>query len=305
MKTFLKHFEGKFTRAFGILFSGMVILMLTHASLRARAINLSSENEKAAKNKSGNSLKKTGNEKTKMNTYSESRTLSEWRAFEVYHPSSSVTEDSLFHTFKKRQSEKEVSENRESDSAAPHTGEQILGAKSIIPILRSAFGDQVRGLSTAERDPYFMSHPTALFNPAQLKALCSNDEYGSADEITDICWKPRLSDEYLSALTDFAGDACPNLVMREIRNISKTKNKLVKSEEFNQQNLKAFANLYLRIPTERTTDEWLSEIVSESKRAIDADRAEYQENENTSYRAEDLYNMACQAVVLSKEFYTR
>lgn len=287
----------------GYLTAGIVLLSLTHASLRAGAKNLKPQTEtlRGGEKKSGRQEEKSKPSPVQRN-WPESRSLTEWRAFEVYHPSSAVSEDALFHTFRGRQ---DPASSGSKEAIEEKQSKLILGAKSLLPILRSVFGDQIRGLAAAEREPYFLTHPTALFKPEQLKALCAGEETGSAEESGDSCWKPQLTDDYLGALTDFAGDACPYLVTQEAKNLAKNRNKLIKSADFNTHNLKVFATHSLRIPNELITEQWLADIVDESKRAIRAENQEPDATPAETFRSEDLYSMTCQAMILSEEFYTR
>lgn len=177
----------------------------------------------------------------------------------------------------------------------------MLGARSLLPILRMAFGDQARGAAAAERDPWFFTHPTSFFNPQQTKSLCGRDIDIEADEGSDICWKPKLTNEYLETLTDFAGDACPQLVLKESKQDNRFMNKLMRSSTFSPQALRHFAIQALHIPQDRASDEWINHIMSESKRSIEAEL----ESQNQEASAEELYALACQEMLLSKEFYSR
>ncbi len=289
--------------AIGVVCVGLFILR-TSIKAGARGFNHSSKKTHDAvvlrlKTQNSKSLKKT------TGPYSETRTISEWRAFAIYHPTSGVSEDSLFNSFKMRSPQADNTTEQNSVAPNENIALQILGARSLIPILRSAFGDQVRGLAAAEREPYFLNHPTALFNPTQLKALCDRDIENTADEGSDVCWKPRLTEEYLSALTDFASDACPHLVSKESKHPTKMQNKLIRTNDFREQNIKTFATQSLRIPIDKVTDEWVSMIVGESKRNVGDEDGTKDNTEDNRLRMEDLYSMACQAMLLSQEFYTR
>ena len=93
----------------------------------------------------------------------------------------------------------------------------LLSGQALIPILKSTFGDQIRSGNDIERDAWFTTHPSALFTPDQLKSLCNNDFIEIGEGNFEVCWKPKLTDQYLSALTDFATDACPQLVAISLR----------------------------------------------------------------------------------------
>lgn len=281
-------------------------LLLLRMSLKAGARELKHSSTKANEaNYPQHKKQNTKFLKLSSGHFGETRTISEWRAFAIYHPTSGVSEDSLFNSFKTRSPQAENTAEQNSDTPNENIAIQILGARSLIPILRSAFGDQVRGFAAAERDPYFLNHPEALFNPTQLKALCDRDIENTADEGSDVCWKPRLTEEYLSALTDFASDACPHLVSKESKHPIKMQNKLIRTNDFREQNIKTFATLSLRIPIEKVTDEWVMMIVGESKRNAGEDEGTPTNSEDNQLRMEDLYSMACQAILLSQEFYTR
>jgi hypothetical protein len=302
MKSPLSLTKSRIVNAAVYFLCSIFLLAITHTSLLAGAKNLKVKSENSSDAPNTSERKKSGkSEKLTVANYPESRSMNEWRAFEIYHPKSGVTEDSLFNIFKTRPDSAESKTEFDALGEKINLRLQVLGARSLLPILRSAFGDQVRGMSSAERDPYFLNHPTALFNPSQLNALCDNENDEISDESTDVCWKPKVTDEYLSALTDFAGDACPYLVSKEFRLFNRQKNKLVRNEEFHEQNLKTFAETSLHIPSERVTDEWIKDIVSQAKQAMESEQPE----NTAAFRPEDLYNMTCQAMLLSKEFYTR
>lgn len=241
----------------------------------------------------------------KKKSFEQSKTVSEWTAFSIYHPNSVIIEDSFFQNFKNKPGlgDQELEQNI-ANPVAPETM-QVVGARSLVPILRLAFGDQARGREAAERDSWFLTHPTALFNPNQIQSLCGRDSESLLDDGTDICWKPKLTDEYLNTLTDFASDACPQLVFKEIKQPNKTLNKLVRSEHFKEQNLKIFAIQSLKIPNEKASEEWIDKIISESKKALLSSNGSALEDLKLEENEEDLYIMSCQAMLLSAEFYAR
>ncbi|MEN9825997.1 MAG: hypothetical protein RI953_1742, partial [Pseudomonadota bacterium] len=137
--------------------------------------------------------------------------------------------------------------------------------------------------------------------PQQSKSLCGRDSEVDSDEGTEICWKPRLSEEYLETLTDFAGDACPQLVLKESNQTNRVLNKLFRSTNFTEQNIKHFATHSLLIPAEKVAEEWITRIMGEAKRSMEVEL----EGQNQEASPEDLYTIACESMILSKEFYSR
>lgn len=234
-------------------------------------------------------------------------TLNEWRAFSIYHPLSRLNEEHLFQNFRPQKSNFEFEKTTPFGQAEKEESLQILGARALIPILRATFGDQIRGSSENDRDAWFTAHPSALFTPDQMVTLCDSENKESGDTLTEPCWKPRLSDDYLSALAEFASDACPQLVSKELKSNILFSNKLVRSRVYNEQNIRHFATNSLRIPSEKVTLEWIEKISSEASKALQEnfELAEREKREDTALHPEHLYTLACQALLLSKEFYTR
>lgn len=235
----------------------------------------------------------------------EQRMISEWQAFAVYHPNSGLSEDLLFQNFKRRPTDDSDTKSSITESRVADSNPQVLGSRTLIPILRDAFGVQARGQSAAERDSWFLTHPTSLFSPSQMRALCDSDIESVINTGGEICWKPRLSDEYLSTLTDFASDACPALVTKERSQPNRMSNKLVRSEQIRSQDLRYFALTWLKIPAEKVTDEWLDELLSETKKTISSEFEGHSEENPPEFSSDDLYAAACQSILLSREFYTR
>lgn len=302
----------KHIRAFKIisLFSVLVLVVVLGFAIRTSA-----EGRRDSSLQSTGTLtieKSPSREKkidSKKKSFEQSKTMSEWTAFSIYHPNSVIIEDSFFQNFKNKPGNNEQESEQNFSGSVGLETMQVLGARSLVPILRLAFGDQARGREAAERDPWFLTHPTALFNPTQIQSLCGRDSESLLDDGTDICWKPKLTDEYLNTLTDFASDACTQLVFKEFKQSNRALNKLVRSEQFKEQNLKHFAIQSLKIPAEKTSEEWLNKIISESKKALLSNHDSPLENskaeENADENAEDLYIMTCQAALLSAEFYAR
>jgi hypothetical protein len=235
--------------------------------------------------------------------------MSEWSAFSIYHPYSQINEEILFQTFKKK---KEL-QTEVGETAIPGSENTkvsfLLSGQALVPILRATFGDQIRTGNDIERDPWFTTHPSALFTPEQMKALCSNDLAEVGEGNFEICWRPKLTDQYLSALTDFATDACPQLVNKEFRSNNLHLNKLVRSRDFREQNLKIFASAFLKIPSEKVSESWLTEITTQARDALRANLEETQKEASEEQKPEaiapDLYALSCQAMILSREFYSR
>ncbi|MBM3382382.1 MAG: hypothetical protein FJY29_08070 [Betaproteobacteria bacterium] len=235
--------------------------------------------------------------------------MGEWSAFSIYHPYSQINEESLFQSFKKGKDgitegqESIQTENEKSESAF------LLSGQALVPIFRATFGDQIRNGSDVERDPWFTTHPSALFTPEQMKALCGNDLSDLGDGNFEICWKPKLTDQYLSALTDFATDACPQLVAKEFRSNLLHLNKLVRTRDFREQNLKNFATNFLKIPADEISETWLATMTSQATDALKANLEDESTEQNSNQRAElstpDLYTLSCQSIILSREFYSR
>lgn len=285
-----------------ITLSTLLTLMLVALAIRAHAENKHNKHKDAASKAFNAKYEKIIINRSRQGGFQESKTVNEWRAFSIYHPNSGLSEDSLFRNFKKRPVVVEDSTQKDLAQSSAETTMQVLGARSLIPILRATFGDQVRGSTEFERDPWFLSHPSALFNPSQLKALCDRDNESEIEDENDVCWKPSLTDEYLSTLTDFASDACPQLVFRETQQANKLLNKLIRSADFKEQNIRHFAVHSLRIPAEKVTDEWIVNLLDESRRAAGLD--DNQENA-PELADEDLYALSCQAMLLSRDFYSR
>lgn len=241
--------------------------------------------------------------KTPNNTW----TLNEWRAFSIYHPLSRLNEDHIFQTFRQHNSNFEFEKTISLVQTEKEESLQILGARALIPILRSAFGDQIRGSSENDRDAWFTAHPSALFTPEQMITLCDRENKDTGDTLAEPCWKPSLSDDYLNALTEFASDACPQLVSKELKSNILFSNKLVRSRDYKEQNIRHFATNSLRIPSEKVTLEWIERISSEASKSLQEnfEIAEREKLEDTALHPEGLYTLACQALLLSKEFYTR
>ncbi|NBO37612.1 hypothetical protein EBU99_03415 [bacterium] len=275
------------------------------AVLRASAESRISE-KKSAENKDN---KFTENISPAIaDAFQERNSVNEWSAFAIYHPNSSLSEDALFQTFRGQSAVNEESPGDEEAQDRAKKPRQVLGARSLLPILKTTFGDQVRGNTEIDRDPWFLLHPSALFTPIQLRALCDRDIDSGVDDSIDMCWKPKISEDYLSALTDFASDACPQLVSRESRAGNLLTNKLVRSRDFREQNVRFFALQWLKIPIDKITDDWLEGISNEAHKALQAETQQPMPegtNPSTALAPEDLYTLACQAVLLSKEFYTR
>ena len=232
--------------------------------------------------------------------------MTEWNAFSIYHPTSNLTDDNFSKSHLLKQREHELDKKVE-DKNSPHHFKQILGARSLIPILRYAFGNQARSSSEDEQDSWFTTHPSSLFTPEQMKAFCDYDTNHNLNEFNDVCWKPRLSEHYLFALSEFAADACPQLVEREFKSNNLFANKLVKSRDFRESNIKAFAQNWLSIPPEKITSHWLEKINKDAVHALKEHFSDATVNEKSDlspYSAE-LYTLACQAILLSTEFYTR
>lgn len=225
--------------------------------------------------------------------------INEWTAFAIYHPSSRLSEDNILQSFRK--SEGEDIQDAKLNSM------QVLGARSLIPILRSTFGDQIRGSTENERDTWFTTHPTALFTPEQLRALCDNDPSDALAGVSEPCWKPTLSEAYLSALTDFASDACPQLVDKEFKNNILVSNKLVRHRDFRDAGIRHFSQVSLRIPQDKISAPWLEKIKQDAIRSLKAnlDDQEIKTDADLDAHTADLYTLACQAILLSPEFYTR
>jgi hypothetical protein len=281
---------------------GLIAIAVVAIGIKASAESKSQKNA-ANKNTISKVQKHTKDQPTTEHKkkYPGNAVITEWQAFVVYHPSSSITEDSLFLNFKYRPGSAGQAEAENLNNENPESLVQVLGARSLIPILRNAFGDQARGAAAAERDPWFFTHPTALFNPQQSKSLCGRDSEVDSDEGTEICWKPRLSEEYLETLTDFAGDACPQLVLKESNQTNRVLNKLFRSTNFTEQNIKHFATHSLLIPAEKVAEEWITRIMGEAKRSMEVEL----EGQNQEASPEDLYTIACESMLLSKEFYSR
>lgn len=234
-------------------------------------------------------------------------TLNEWRVFSIYHPLSRLNEEHLFQNIRSHKSNFEFEKAIQFMQAEKEESLQILGARALIPILRATFGDQIRGSSENDRDAWFTAHPTALFTPEQMVTLCDRENKESGDTLAEPCWKPSLSDDYLDTLTEFASDACPQLVSKELKNNILFSNKLVRSRVYNEQNIRHFATNSLRIPSEKVTLEWIERISSEASKSLQAnfEIAEREKLEDTALHPEHLYTLVCQALLLSKEFYTR
>jgi hypothetical protein len=238
--------------------------------------------------------------------------MNEWSAFSIYHPHSQVNEEALFQTFRKRKENN--SDNFEKSNKTVEKSETsfLLSGQALIPILKSTFGDQIRSGNDIERDAWFTTHPSALFTPDQLKSLCNNDFIEIGEGNFEVCWKPKLTDQYLSALTDFATDACPQLVAREVRNNALQGNKLIRTRDFREQNLKTFAITWLKLPSEKVSEGWLAEITTQARAALKANvenngemEGEDGEVESLESSVPDLYTLSCQAMLLSPEFYSR
>ncbi|MEN9809246.1 MAG: hypothetical protein RLZZ488_813 [Pseudomonadota bacterium] len=298
----LSQFLNRFGKKNAITFSTLLTLALVGIALRARAENKNNKQKDTASKAVHALNEKIISTRSRSGVFDESKAINEWRAFSIYHPNSGLSEDSLFKNFKKRSVSVDDPMNKDAGQSTAEATTQVLGARSLIPILRATFGDQVRGNTEFERDPWFLSHPSALFNPSQMKALCDRDNESEMDGDNDLCWKPSLTDEYLSTLTDFASDACPQLVFRETQQPNKLLNKLVRSADFREQNIRHFAVHSLRIPVEKVTDEWIVDLLDESRRAAGISENQERVPELTE---EDLYALACQAMLLSREFYSR
>ncbi|NBW83423.1 hypothetical protein EBR21_16870 [bacterium] len=281
---------------------GLVAIAVVAIGLKASAESksrkhMASENAKV-KNQSENKPQPLPEQRRK---YSGNAVINEWQAFVVYHPSSGITEDSIFLSFKFKPNSSGATEAAKTNSENSENLVQVLGARSLIPILKTTFGDQARGASAAERDQWFFTHPTTLFNTQQTKSLCGRESDADQDESAEICWKPKLTEEYLETLTDFAGDACPQLILKESSQENRIANKLMRSTNFTEQSIKHFATHYLLIPADKVDDEWIARIMSEAKKSLEAEL----EGQNLEASPEELYASACQAMLLSKEFYSR
>lgn len=302
MKATLSRFLSRFGKKTAISLTTLMTLMLVGIALRARAENKQNK-KKDTLSKAAYALNdKIITARSRKGGFEESKAISEWRAFSIYHPNSGLSEDSLFKNFKKRPVVVDDFIQKDAGQSSGETTMQVLGARSLIPILRAAFGDQIRGNTEFERDPWFLSHPSALFNLTQMKALCDRDNESEIEDENDVCFKPALTDEYLTTLTDFATDACPQLVLRETQQSDRLLNKLIRTADFKEQNIKFFAMNSLRIPAEKVTDEWIANLLDESRRA--AAPTENQED-SPELTDEELYALSCQAMLLSREFYSR
>jgi hypothetical protein len=285
---------------FGVILAPIAITVGITACLNANAGGKTENTSNSLPTSRSNALQQG---KTPNNTW----TLNEWRAFSIYHPLSRLNEDHLFHSFRQNNSEFEREKIASLEQTEKLESLQILGASSLIPIFRSAFGEQIRGSSENERDAWFTTHPSALFTPEQMTALCDREIKETGDTLAEPCWKPSLSEGYLNALTEFASDACPQLVGKELKNQFLFSNKIVRSREYKEQNIRHFAIHSLRIPSEKVTLEFIERMSLEASKSLQAN-LEIDDGENVKDKdlhSEDLYTLACQALLLSKEFYTR
>jgi hypothetical protein len=285
---------------FGVILAPIAITVGITACLNANAGGKTEYTDNSIPTTRSNALQQG---KTPNNTW----TLNEWRAFSIYHPLSRLNEDHLFHSFRQNNSEFEREKTASLEQTEKLESLQILGASSLIPILRSTFGEQIRGSTENERDAWFTTHPSALFTPEQMTALCDREIKETGDTLAEPCWKPSLSDAYLGALTEFASDACPQLVGRELKNNILFSNKLARSRDYKEQNIRHFAIHSLRIPSEKVTPEFVERMSAEASKSLQAnlELAEGEKLEDKDLHPEDLYTLACQALLLSKEFYTR
>lgn len=285
---------------FGVILAPIAITVGITACLNANAGGKIENTVDFLPNARNNSLQKG---KTTNNSW----TLNEWGAFSIFHPLSRLNEDHLFHSFRANNLDLEREKTASLGQKEKEESLQILGARSLIPIFRSTFGDQIRGSSENERDVWFTAHPSALFTPEQMTALCDRESKDTGDTLAEPCWKPSLSEGYLNALTEFASDACPQLVGKELKNQFLFSNKIVRSREYKEQNIRHFAIHSLRIPSEKVTLEFIERMSLEASKSLQAN-LEIDDGENVKDKdlhSEDLYTLACQALLLSKEFYTR
>lgn len=233
--------------------------------------------------------------------------VSEWYAFSVFHPTSTLSEESF--VFPQQQSS-----NTALNEKAIHLDDEaindlilVLGAKSLIPILRETFGNQARSSDDSDDNSWFTTHPSDLFTPSELNALCHYQKASELEGVENYCWKPRLTQEYLVALSNFAADACAKLVERESKNQSLSSNKILRSLVFNSDNLRYFAIHYLRMQKHDVSEEWLNKIESDAEKFV---REELKLETPTSSDTVKVYSIekaifSCRAALSSKEFYSR
>lgn len=233
--------------------------------------------------------------------------VSEWYAFSVFHPTSTLSEESF--VFPQQQSSS-AALNEEAIHSDAETGNDlilVLGAKSLIPIFRGTFGSQARSSDDSDENSWFTTHPSDLFTPSEMTALCHYQKASELEGSENYCWKPRLTQEYLVALSNFAADACSKLVERESKNQNLSSNKIFRSLVFNSDNLRYFAIHYLRMQKHDVSEEWLNKIESDAEKFV---REELKLETPTSSDTVKVHSIekaifSCRAALSSKEFYSR
>lgn len=233
--------------------------------------------------------------------------MTEWLAFSVFHPESALSEDSFGLSLTTHSHSGIMEENLASKSQKANDFSVILGANALIPILRSTFGNQARSSDSPDENSWFTTHPSDLFTPSELLNLCSNLKFTHFDETDDICWRPKLTQGYLVSLTNFAADACTKLVERENKSEDLNSNKLLRGKPFTNDHLHYFSLLYLKIPKQSLTNEWLKKISDDATSYLKEElKIESMDSpESTSVVSIEKAIFSCRAAITSKEFYSR
>ena len=231
----------------------------------------------------------------------------EWYAFAVFHPESSLSEDDT--SIDAKQSSSHAIE--ESQSIAAEKKRNVfrltLGAKSLLPILRATFGNQARSSADGDENTWFTTHPSDLFTPSELSALCHSSKISDLESMNEYCWKPQVTQQYLVALSNFASDACIKLVEAESKNEALQSNKILRNKAFSESDLKNFAIRFLKIDTNDVTDEWVNKIMTDANKFLQEELQLEPPETEAAVKVHSIEKaiFSCRAALTSEEFYSR
>lgn len=285
-----------------------VSICLSHILPVCASIILYSVVSACTKNSNSHSSKsESRNNEPYANKRTVRNSVPEWYAFAVFHPESSLAEGNFSSDISKSSNAK-IKNSVTLDSKNNNTEFSIvLGAKSLIPILRSTFGNQPRSGGEVEEDSWFTTHPSDLFTPDELLSLCTSSRTSELESTDDYCWKPKVTQQYLATLSNFAADACNKLVEAERKKETLSSNKILRSKVFSGDDLKYFTIRHLRMERYDVTDGWIKKILNDAETFL---REELQLEPPQTVDAIKVHSIekaifACRAALTSKEFYTR
>ncbi|MEY2987626.1 MAG: hypothetical protein RJB13_1147 [Pseudomonadota bacterium] len=271
------------------------IIALTATSACTRKVNSHNTDSESLINKASTSRSNVRN------------SVPEWYAFAVFHPESSLAEDNYSFDLKHNSSHAIDESMKQMSDKNEFSVRLVLGAKSLIPILRSTFGNQARSSGEGDENSWFTTHPSDLFTPSELSHLCHSAKTTELESTDGFCWKPRATQQYLLALTDFASDACTKLVELESKNDALQSNKIFRNKVFSTGDLKHFVTRHLKIDKYAANDEWLNKIVTDAEKFISEElQLELPETDDAiKVHSVEKAIFSCRAALTSEEFYTR